>query len=414
MLEEFVKNGTVGARLRASLFAPYLDSFVALVSRLGYARATIQRQLGWLADVGRSLTRGALAISDLEAVADRCLRKRLKAGGVRRGDAKTLRLFVDHLRAEGVLRPPAPAVDASPVAVLKTRYEQYLRRERGLSPVTGGRYWWVLRRFLRERFGDGPVRLSELTPDDVTQFLLRRHAQRRTPKVVQLHVTALRSFLRFLFLEGDLGRDLSAVVPTVRSWRLADIPKFLKAADIDRLLQSCNRTSLVGRRNYAVLLLLARLGLRAGEVVRLELGDLDWRAGELTVRGKGSVHDRLPLPREVGEALAVYLRTDRPSCTTRRVFLRTRAPHRGLNHSSTVSTIVRRALDRVGLTPPIKGAHVLRHSLATELLRRGASLAEIGEVLRHQTPQTTAIYAKVDLEGLRPLARPWPTGGGAQ
>jgi integrase len=166
--------------------------------------------------------------------------------------------------------------------------------------------------------------------------------------------------------------------------------------------------------DYAVLLLLARLGLRAGEVVRLELGDLDWRAGELTVRGKGSVHDRLPLPREVGEALAVYLRTDRPSCTTRRVFLRTRAPHRGLNHSSTVSTIVRRALDRVGLTPPIKGAHVLRHSLATELLRRGASLAEIGEVLRHQTPQTTAIYAKVDLEGLRPLARPWPTGGGAQ
>lgn len=414
MLKEFVKNGTLGARLRASLLAPYLDSFVALVSQLGYARATIQTQLGLLADVGRSLRRGALAVSDLDDVGDRLLRKRVKAGGIRRGDAKTLRLFLDHLRAEGVLRPPAPAVDTSPVAILKTRYETYLRRERGLSPVTGGRYWWVLRRFLRERFGDGLIRLSELTPDDITQFLLRRHAQCRTPKVVQLHVTALRSFLRFLFLEGDLDRDLSAIVPMVRSWRLVDVPKFLKAADVDRLLQSCNRTSVVGRRDYAVLLLLARLGLRAGEVVRLELGDLDWRAGELTVRGKGSVHDRLPLPREVGEALAVYLRRDRPPCTTRRVFLRTRAPHRGLNHASTVSTIVRRALERVGLTPPIKGAHLLRHSLATELLRRGSSLAEIGEVLRHQIPQTTAIYAKVDLEGLRPLARPWPTPGGAQ
>ena len=401
MLDQFFTDGAAALRLRASLLAAHLDSFAACVSRVGYARSTVRTQLSLLVDLGRWLTRHALRVRDLRtAVTEKFLSARRRQRRERRGDAATLRLFLDHLRAEGVISPLPPLVDRSPLGRLKTRYEEYLRKERGLSPATGYRHWFVLRRFLDERFGDGPIRLRALRPDDVTHCLLR-HAPRRG---VQLHVSVLRSFLRFLFQEGDTDRDLSAAVPRVRRWRLVDVPKYLKPAEVEALFASCDRTSPVGRRNYAVLLLLVRLGLRAGEVVRLELDDFDWRAGELTVRGKGSVHDRLPLPRDVGEALVAYLRTDRPSCTTRRVFVRMRAPHRGFNHPSTVSTIVRRALERAGLTPPLKGAHLLRHSLATGLLRHGASLAEIGEVLRHRALNTTEIYAKVDLDGLRALA----------
>lgn len=414
MLDQFFKDSAAPHRLRASLLAPYLDGFAARVSRLGYARSTVQTQLRLVVDVGRWLRRHALSVKDLDtSVAERFLSPRRRRKREGRGDPETLRLFLDHLRADGVLPPPPPLVDRSPLGRLETRYEEYLRNERGLSLLTGHRYWFVLRRFLGGRFGDGPLRLRDLRPDDVTRFLLQ-YPPCRPPHGALLHVSALRSFLRFLFQEGDTDRDLSAAVPTVRRWRLVDVPKYLKPAEVEALLKSCDRTSSVGRRDYAVLLLLARLGLRAGEVVRLELGDLDWRAGELTVRGKGSVHDRLPLPRDVGAALAAYLRTARPPCPTRWVFLRMKAPLRGFNHPSTVSTIVRRALARAGLTPPIHGAHLLRHSLATGLLRRGASLAEIGELLRHRAPNTTEIYAKVALDGLRALARPWPTVGGVR
>lgn len=330
-----------------------------------------------------------------------------------RGDGETLRLFLDHLRAEGVIPPPQPVVDRSPLGRLKARYEEYLRQERGLSPVAASRYWPAIQRLLLECFDDGPICLRDLTPQDITKFLLR-HARSRTPKGAQLMVSALRSFFRFLVQHGETERDLLAAVLSVPSWRLAEVPKYLKPAEVECLLDSCDRTSAVGRRDYAVLLLLARLGLRAGEVVRLELGDLDWRAGELTVRGKGWVEDRLPLPGDVGSALAAYLRTDRRPCTTRCVFLRMKAPRRGFNHASSVSTIVRCALKRAGLTPPTTGAHLLRHSLATDLLHHGASLAEIGEILRHRSPQTTEIYAKVDLDHLRTVARPWPTQGGGR
>jgi site-specific recombinase XerD len=250
-----------------------------------------------------------------------------------------------------------------------------------------------------------------LCPQDINRFLIR-HAQSRTPKVAQLMVTALRSFFRFLFQHGETEGDLSKAVLTVPSWRLAEVPKYLKPEEVECLLHACDRTTPIGRRNHAVLLLLARLGLRAGEVVTLELDDINWRAGELTVRGKGNYRDRLPLPRDAGEALATYLRHDRPACSTRKVFVRMRAPHQGFRHPSTVSTIVCRALEKAGLTPPIKGAHLLRHSLATGMLRRGSSMAEIGEVLRHWSPNSTEIYAKVDTEGLRSIARPWPGRGG--
>lgn len=410
MLDQFFTQHGPVLRLRAGLLGPYLDGFAARLSQAGYARSTVRTQLWLVADLDRWLTRRAFHVTQLcPGLTDAFISRRRRTGGVRRGDAATLRLLLDHLQTTGVIPAPPPVIDRSALGQLKRCYEEYLRTDRGLSPWTACRNWFVLRCFLGERFGDGPLHLRQLRPDDITHFLLR-HCPRRAS--AQLQSTALRSFFRFLFQTGAIDRDLSAAVPAVRRWRLVDVPKYLEPVDVDRLLTSCDRTSALGRRDYAVLMLLARLGLRAGEIVRLELGDVDWRRGELTVRGKGAVHDRLPLPREVGEAVAAYLRTDRPTCATRRVFLRGKAAHRGFNHPSTVSTVVRRALDRAGLTPPIKGAHLLRHSLATGLLRRGASLSEIGDLLRHRASTTTEIYAKVDLDSLRALAHPWPVAGG--
>ena len=223
-------------------------------------------------------------------------------------------------------------------------------------------------------------------------------------------VGALRSFFRFLRWRGDIAIDLASSVPKVADWRLSALPKFLPADEVERLISCCPRGTVTGQRDYTLLLLLARLGLRAGEVVALTLDDIDWQAGELTVRGKGGREDRLPIPRDVGQAMATYLRQRRPrGCSTRRFFIRRRAPRRGFASSVAVCTIVRRALERAGIASPRKGAHLLRHSLATEMLRKGGSFAEIGEILRHRSVDTTAIYAKVDVTALQALAQPWPS-----
>jgi len=227
--------------------------------------------------------------------------------------------------------------------------------------------------------------------------------------MAKMMVTALRSFFRFLFLNGQTKSDLAGAVPSVPDWRLAELPKYLTPEEVEQVVHAYEQDSPAAFRNRAILLLLARLGLRAGEVIALELDDVDWRVGELKVRGKGGQHDRLPLPADVGLAIANYVRHHRPHCTTRRLFVLSKAPYREFAHSTSLSSIVRRAIDRVGLHPHFKGAHVLRHSLATGMLRSGASLDEIGEVLRHRAAHTTAIYANVDIQGLRSRALPWPT-----
>jgi integrase/recombinase XerD len=217
-----------------------------------------------------------------------------------------------------------------------------------------------------------------------------------------------------LFQTGEMAVDLSATIPTVPDWRLATLPRFLASEDVERLLTACDRRTPTGRRDYAIVLLLARLGVRAGEVVALALEDLHWRTGEITIRGKKRLqHDRFPLPADVGAAVVAYLR-DRGHSQTRRVFLCMRAPRRSFAGAAAVTTIVRRALGRADLHPPVRGAQLLRHSLATQMLRHGASLAEIGQVLRHRMASTTEIYAKVDLESLRRVVQPWPDTGGAR
>lgn len=413
MLENFLSDPVAVERRRAGELGPYLDSFTATVSELGYARSTVRERLQVLAELERWLQRKHLAVGALdEQVLKQFLDKLRRQGRLRKGASRTVHDFLEHLRDKGLVQPAEAMIDEPPLTALQKRYENYLLKERGLSPVTVAGYWPFLRRFLVERFGAEHICLQELAPDDISGFLLR-HARSSSPGVAKLMVTALRSFFRFLFRHGETERDLAGAVPTVASWQLAGVPRHLEADEVERVVQSCDRSTSVGRRDYAILLLLARLGLRASEVIALELDDIDWRAGVLTVRGKGRYHDHLPLPQDVGEAITTYLRQDRPPCTTRRVFIRSRAPHRGFGNPSSLSTIVCRVLRRAGLQPDLKGAHILRHSLATGMLRRGASMAEIGQVLRHRAPNTTEIYAKVDMKGLRSLALPWPMKGGA-
>lgn len=416
MLDKFVSEPAATERLQAGLLGSHVESFAELLRGDGYSRSTVRSQLCLLKHFSKWLEEKDLEVADISEdvvqkfVADR--RKRRGHACVRRGEPPAVRRFLDHLRTKGVVPSAEPAADdESPQTALKSRYEDYLKRERGVAASTFTTYWLFVRRFLTERFDKGPIRLNELTAKDVARFPLR-HVSSMKPKGAKLMVSALRSFFRFLFQHGEINTDLVGALPTVPAWRLTEVPRYLQAEDVDRVLDTCNLETPIGRRNHAVLLLLARLGLRGGEVLGLELDDIDWRAGELIVRGKRDVQDRLPLPEEVGRAIANYLRKDRPQSKTRRVFVRARAPHRGFSHPSSVSTIVRRALEKASLDTAFKGAHLLRHSLATGMLRRGASMVEISEILRHRSPQTTEIYAKVDVEALRSLAQPWPITGG--
>jgi site-specific recombinase XerD len=415
MLDQFIDNRATAEGLRSGVIGSHLDSFTERLAGLGYAAATVRSQLILLGHLDQWMARRRCGVVDLnDQIVDAFIEDRVRRKEVHRGDAATVHHFLDHLRGQRVVGSPALMVDESPLGLLQRHYEQYLTSERGLASATVTNYRGFFRWFLTEQFGDGPMPLRELDVSMITKFVVR-HAHSMSPGRAKLMVTALRSLFRFLLQRGAIERDLAACVPRVADWRLATIPKYLTPEEVDRLLHACDEHTSVGRRDHAILLLLGHLGLRAGEVVALELDDIHWRAGEITVRGsKRLPHDRLPLLADVGEALATYVHRDRPRHPTRRVFLCTKAPRRGFAGPSTVSTIVRRALARAGLCPAIKGAHLLRHSLATRMLRQGASLSEIGQVLRHRAVNTTEIYAKVDLAGLRALAQPWPGTGGAR
>jgi site-specific recombinase XerD len=289
-------------------------------------------------------------------------------------------------------------------------YEQYLRQERALANATIPNYLWFIQSFLSDRcFTKGGVRLRSLRSQDIVSFV-EREAPQLSLKRAKLLTTALRSFLQYARYRGDLTLDLAAAVPTVANWSMTSIPRAIPAEQVAQLLASIDRRSAIGQRDYAILLLLARLGLRSNEVLLLELDDIDWEAGRFSVRGKGGRRTELPLPNDVGKAIAEYLRYGRPASASRRLFLRGKAPVRGFLGPSAIGSLVRNALKRAGITAPTNGAHQFRHALATQLLRHGASLTEIGEVLGHRRPQTTKIYAKVALEALRLLALPWPGG----
>jgi site-specific recombinase XerD len=389
--------------------ASFATGFESWLRSRGYSPSAVAGRLSQLDQLSRWLESEGLAAGELtEERAAEFARSRGEAGLVTWTSRKSAMLLLGYLREFGLV-PSAETVAQSPLERLLVDYGRYLLVERRLAQHTvHDMYVPAARLFLEGRaYADG-LGLGELSAADVSLFLASECPKRSVSGARDL-VCGLRSFLRYLHLAGLTEAPLVWAVPSVADLRDRTLPRGLESAAVRKLLASCDRRTLVGRRDYAILLLLSRLGLRAGEVARLKLEDVDWRAGELVVAGKGGRYDMLPLPVDVGEAVVSYLRR-RPRCECRALFLRITAPREGLNRS-TVGTIVREACTRAGL--PRVGAHRLRHTAATEMLRAGASLAEIGLVLRHREQKTTAQYAKVDRKALRALARPWPSLGGA-
>jgi site-specific recombinase XerD len=311
------------------------------------------------------------------------------------------------LREAGEVPAADSGVGAAPVEALLAQFRGWLAGERGLSAATVACYGKQARKFLAQLGEPLDAALLGLDAGQVTSFMLG-YCQGRNRESAKALVTAMRALLRFLHVAGYVPVPLAAAVPAVAGWRLSSLPRGLDAAVVERLLGSCDRATVTGRRDYAILVLLARLGLRGAEVAALELADVDWRGGEVAICGKGSRMERLPLPAEVGEAVAEYLMAGRPRCDAATVFCTARAPYRRLSPAA-IRGIMGQACRRAGLKRV--GAHRLRHSLATEMLRAGASLPEVGQVLRHRSQLSTSVYAKVDENALRVLARPWPGGG---
>ena len=388
----------------------YAAGYGSWLRTRSYSWSAISDRLWQFDQLSRWLDREGLAVGELSVEqGERFAASRRAAGRVTLAAPQSVTLPLEYLWALGLTPTPAPPITHGPVEELLADYGSYLLIERGLSAHTVfDAYVPAARLFLAGRDDRGGLRLDRLAVADVSVFLARECPNRSVSGTRDL-VCALRSFLRYLHLAGQIEAPLVWALPSVADLRDRTLPRGLEPAAVKRLLASCDRRTRVGRRDFAILLLLSRLGLRAGEVARLQLDDVDWHRGLLLVRGKGGRYDELPLPDDVGQALVSYLRR-RPPCQSRAVFVRLTAPRRELNRS-TIGWVVRAACDRAGL--PRVGAHRLRHTAATEMLRRGASLAEIGEVLRHREQKTTAIYAKVDRTALRPLARPWPTPVGA-
>ncbi|GGN47670.1 putative integrase/recombinase y4rA [Streptomyces fuscichromogenes] len=385
--------------------APYTVGLCTAVLRQGYTPISARELMHLAAHLSRwmsarGLTPAALTGPVIAEFLDERRRRYRK-----RRTPHALVPLLGYLRAVGAV-PAAPVpVDSSEVGVLLEEYRRYLRGERGVAEVSIRRYLPPVRAFLATVPVPLEQGLAALTAEHVTRFVMEGAARRSTADAKKM-VTGLRSVLRFLFVTGRTSRPLAGAVPTVANRRLAALPGRLTAGEAAALLSGCDRSTAAGRRDFAILTLLARLGLRACEAAAIEINDVDWRSGELTVRGKGGLADRLPLPADVGEALADYLLHGRPrGCSTTRLFLTERAPRRPIDASG-VRALVARGCKRAGL--PRLGAHRLRHTVASDLLAAGAPLPEIGQVLRHRSQLSTTIYAKVDRVRLRELARPWP------
>jgi site-specific recombinase XerD len=382
---------------------PHIEGLRARLVELRYTPASIKLMLSLFGRLGRWMDDTNVEVARLDETTVASFLDVLRARGTQRvPGVRSFRPLLSYLDSQGALIAWTPA--PSRVERLLADYRIWLVVERGLADATVLRYEKLARLFLLEFAADGGDVVRQVAAADIVAFLLRESA-RISVGATKGRVAELRSLLRFLHVKGLTPTALASAVPPVAGWHDTGIPVGLTAEQVQRLLDGCDRGDAGGVRDLAMLLLVARLGLRSAEVARLDLDDIDWRAGEIVVRGKGRRQDRLPLPSDVGKALAAYLRNVRPETSMRRVFLPLKAPTRSIR-PDLVSGVCRRACRRAGL--PAVGAHRLRHTLATELLRRGAKLVEVSQVLRHRDLATTAIYAKVDLEALRRVAQPWP------
>ena len=413
MIHEYFESSGPAEHLLSGCVGPYIEEFVTVLAGDGFAFLTIQENLRTVAHLARwaDLRRIDLASWNDDTLArfrrhlSRCRCTKQSKGVFRRAVRNAARFFA-HLRAHDVIVAAIPVPPAHRFTTISEQFAAWMLRHRGIAPRTADRYQRALRTFIAQ-LGEDPAkyRTATIRTFVIEQIGVLGRGETRSA------VTAIRAFLRFLVAEGRVHGGIEHSVPTVPQWRLSSLPRYLEASDLDRVVASCDQSTRHGLRDRAVLLLLARLGLRAGDVVGMTLDDVDWKRGTLRVRGKGRQEALLPLPQDVGEAVLAYVERGRSSSTSDRVFLAMNAPTRPLASSATVSGIVCLALRRAGVqNPPSRGAHLLRHSAATAMLRAGGSLDTIATVLRHQSPDTTAYYAKVDVALLQTVAQPWPGG----
>jgi integrase/recombinase XerD len=397
--------GTVSWTRGAGPLVPFADGFRQELLGVGHPPAGVKHYLVLMGQLNRQLAGDGREVGELtREVAEEFLATRRARGQRRVPTLASLVPLFEYLKKQEALAPEAPKPPTAREMLL-ARYHDYLVDDRGLMPSTVARYERFARRFLAQRASrtGTDVGSENLASAEISEFMLGA-GSRLVVESAKREAADLRALLRFLYLVGVVETDLGTAMPPVATWRGTRLPPSMSATQVDVLLGSCDRSTASGRRDYAVLMLLARLGLRSGEVAALRLGDVDWRAGELMVRGKARRQDRLPLPVEVGQALVDYLRS-RPRSGCRQVILTLYAPFRPIQPCS-ITNIIYRACRRAGLARV--GGHRLRHALATEMLRQGGSLMEIAQVLRQSDPGTTSGYAKVDRTALRAVAQAWP------
>lgn len=408
--EEYLRTSRLFRRLKNGPHGQLVELYATLLVNDERASHGTWRCLNLVGGLLSWIERRGLRPTDLkEQVTERYLKYRAGKQSLQPGDRAALKRLLSALREVGMIAP-APLPPITPEDQIFEGFSDYLRQERGLAPRSIISHLPVVRRFLREVCPAGAGDLTNISQERVIRYI-ERHARDGSAGSGKRMCWSLRAFLRYLHHKGLTPLALADCIPSIRRWKLASLPTYLSAAQVEKVLGGCDRATAMGRRDYAILMMLAKLGLRAGEVASLTLDDIDWRSGEMLIRAKGRQRARMPMPRDVGAAVVAYLRDRRPTTSCRRLFLRTLAPHVGFASGCAITMIAKAALERVG----IRGyahhrAHIFRHSLATELLRSGATLSEIGQLLRHESHDTTRIYAKVDVQRLRTLSLPWPGG----
>jgi len=390
--------------------------FKAHLNGLGYSLWTVKNYSCGVNHLAAVVAQHNISLSELSEVrAVELLSERKPHASSQKLARRGVVLFARFLKDQGLVSPPLePAAEPKGRALLQRDFGSYLRDERGVSESTIDHCVLLAEQFLEFRFGESEDDLSIITPSDIAEFMRQLHS-RKEPYRVKTVPTHLRNFFRFLFQAGKTRTNLAMSVPSVAHRYGARLCRHLTAEQVEAVLAAVRSDTHTGRRNFAMVLLMARLGLRAQEVVAIQMDDIDWRAGEVLVRGKGQRHDRVPLPADVGQALADYVQTDRVTAS-RSLFVTERAPHEPFKNGQVLNSVLKDAFAKTGVKPPAPyvGSHVLRHSLAVNLVRKGAPLNEISDMLRHRSRASTLIYAKLDVESLRSISQPWPVTGGAK
>lgn len=409
MLDKIYKNENHVRMLRGGPFGEHLDKYAARLVERGYSN--VKHKFNVVIAFDRWVESRGLSLVDLsQDKADEftAFRRRTKPSSEMSNEQTTIDSFLSLLREQRAI-PPAPPKKKSAIDLVTEPYHAYLTTECGFVPKTVLSYWYCVRIFLRWLPPEKVECLNDISSLDVANFLAP-FAKKYCGDRSQLMITSLKSFFRYLKFKGRMDQDLATYVPSVQNYRNAGLPIALDDSELARLIGACSSNGPMGKRDFAILKLLSLTGCRAIEVVRLTLDDIDWGRSEITIRGKCRRIDKLPLMHDVGAALADYIEHGRPKSNERRVFLSSRAPFRPISGSGNVSAIVRFYIERAGLNPKRKGAHLLRHTIATRALRQGATLPEIGVMLRQELIDTTAIYAKVDFQRLGSLTQSWPAG----